>query len=59
MPKIMDNNQMGKMVLFLNPTPNCRILPSVLYKNFGCAICIEININKNNNIATTVGWFLI
>jgi hypothetical protein len=55
MPKIMDNNQMGKMVLFLNPTPNWRILPSVLYKNLGCARCIEININKNNNIATTVG----
>jgi len=55
MPKIMDNNQMGKMVLFLNPTPNCRILPSVLYKNFGCATCTDININKNNNIATTFG----
>jgi hypothetical protein len=51
----MDNNQIGKMVLFLNPTPNCRILPSVLYKNLGCAICIGININKNNKIATMVG----
>jgi hypothetical protein len=55
MPKIMDSNQIGKMVLFLNPTPNCRMLPSVLYKNFGCAICSGININKNNNIATIVG----
>ena len=55
----MDNNQMGRIVLFLNPTPNWRILPSVLYKNLGCARCIGININKNNKIATTVGWFLI
>jgi hypothetical protein len=30
-----------------------------LYKNLGCARCIGININKNNKIATTVGWFLI
>ena len=31
----MDNNHKGNIVLFLYPTPNSRILPSVLYKNDG------------------------
>ena len=59
MPKIIDNNQIGKIVLFLYPIPNSRILPSALYKNAGFAICIVVKRTINRIIATRVGFFVI
>ena len=46
----MANNQTGKIVLFLYPTPKCFKLPSLLYKNAGETIWIEPNKNKNKMI---------
>lgn len=34
-PKIIENNHNGNIVLFLYPTPNSLIEPSLLYKNAG------------------------
>ena len=50
---------MGKIVLFLYEIPNTRILPFLLYKNPGFAICIRIKIVINNKILTINGLFLI
>ena len=35
MPKTIDNNQIGNIVLFLYAMPNSLMLPSLLYKNAG------------------------
>jgi len=59
MPKTIDINQIGKMVLFRYPIPNSRRLPSILYKNPGFPIVIVPKITKNNNMATSVGFFEI
>lgn len=37
-PKNIANNHIGKIVLFLYPTPNSLNEPSLLYKNDGCSI---------------------
>ena len=58
MPKTIDNNHTGNIVLFLYPTPNSLKEPSILYKNDGFIICIVIKIIKNNIIATKGVLFL-
>jgi hypothetical protein len=45
---------MGNIVLFLYPTPNVRMLPSVLYKNAGRIICINPYTHKNKTIETNM-----
>ena len=42
-PNTIDRSHIGKIVLFLYPTPKSRRLPSVLYKNAGLYICIVAN----------------
>ena len=56
---MIENNQTGKIVLFLYPTPNSLREPSLLYKNPGFSICTTIKIVKNIIIATKVTLFLI
>jgi len=59
MPKMIDRSHIGKMVLFLYPIPNSRILPSILYKNPGFPICIVVKRTINRIIETSVGFFEI
>ena len=48
MPKTSDINQIGKIVLFLYPTPNSRILPSFLNRKSG--LVQKVIPNKIENI---------
>ena len=57
-PKIIENNHNGNIVLFLYPTPNSLIEPSLLYKNAGCKMYIVPKIIKNIIIDTKVVLFL-
>ena len=59
MPKIIENNHNGHIVLFLYPTPKSLSEPSRLYKNAGCNICIDPKINKNIIIDTKVVLFFV
>lgn len=58
-PKMMDNNHIGKMVLFFVPIPNCLTLPSLLYKNAGFKLCIAANAMINITIETRGTFSLI
>jgi hypothetical protein len=59
MPKMMANNHIGKMVLFLYPIPNGRILPSGLYKNDGFHNKMVTYTTINKKMDTSTGLFLI
>ena len=59
MPKTTDNNQIGRIVLFLKPIPNSLMLPSVLYKKDGFSNCMEENITTNKPIDTDVMFSLM
>ena len=59
MPRIIDNSQIGKIVLFLYPTPNSLKLPSGLYKNTGFIVCTIQKIITNKTIAATVTFSAI
>ena len=56
---MIDINQMGKIVLFLYPTPNSRKLPSDLYINAGFDVWIIPNNIINNIIAAVVTFSAI
>jgi hypothetical protein len=58
MPKTIDNNHTGNIVLFLYPTPNSLIEPSILYKKDGLIICIILKIIRNIIIDTKGVLFL-
>ena len=55
----MENSQIGKIVLFLEPMPNWRIDPSWLYKNRGFKKEIVRKINRNKRIEDSVWFFVI
>jgi hypothetical protein len=48
---------MGKIVLFLYPIPNSRMLPSDWKKHFGLVKYRVTNRTKNTTIAAVVGCF--
>ena len=58
MPKTIDNNHNGNIVLFLYPTPNSLIEQSILYKKDGFIICIVVKIIRNIIIDTRGVLFL-
>ena len=59
MPKMIASNHIGKMVLFLYPIPNGRMLPSDLYKNVGFHNKMVAYTTINKKMDTSTGLFLI
>lgn len=58
-PKRMEKSHIGIIVLFLYPTPNSRILLSILYKKCGLIIGTNENITIKIIMDTKVLLFLI
>ena len=55
----MANNHIGKIVLFLYPIPNGRILPSGLYKKLGFHNKMVAYTTINKKMDTSTGLFLM
>jgi len=58
-PKRIENNHIGMIVLFLYPIPNSLTLLSELYKNAGFVKCTNENTKIKMIIDTNVLLFLI
>jgi len=56
---MMENNQIGNIVLFLYPIPNTRRLPSDLNKNAGFVNCIIKKIQTKQIIEINVMFSFI
>ena len=59
MAKSIENNHTGNIVLFLYPTPNSRMLLSVLYKNVGFKNWVNEKMIIKITIDTKVTFFPI